>query len=331
MPANRDRIVAGAVESMMDATPFHVIRRDVTSFYESIDSDSLRQRLVYDTSLPRSVRHYLTLFFDAHCQEGHRGLPRGIGLTAVLAELAMEHFDRQVRSLPGVYRYFRYSDDIVVFAYANTTQIETSMSEILPEGMDFNKKKSATVDFTKKDKGTEKSIEYLGYKISTLSGIGGKLPRKVDVTISDKKINRLKSRIILSLKSFKKNADAELLIDRLKLISSNYQINRRGVNTWGSSTRIRSGIYYNYRKCGSYEGNSFSEKIPISLSKLDDFIHTLLKSPRSEFRTPIMMNCSPNQLQRLKKISFRLGFSSRRMVRLPYARLAIVKGAWRNA
>ena len=40
-PANRDRIVAGAIEGMMDATPYWVIRRDVSSFYESIDADSL--------------------------------------------------------------------------------------------------------------------------------------------------------------------------------------------------------------------------------------------------------------------------------------------------
>lgn len=330
VPANRDRAVAGAIESMMDATPFCVIRRDVTSFYESIDADSLRHRLIYDTSLPRSVRHYLTLFFDAHCPRGQRGLPRGIGLTAVLAELAMEKFDEQVRALPGVYRYFRYSDDIVVFAYANVPAIEAALTAKLPDGMEFNQKKCALVDFTRKDPGVEKAFEYLGYRLSTIAGIGGKNPRPIDVTIAAAKIKRLKSRVVLALKAFRRDHDGDLLIDRLRLLSANYQINRHGVSTWLRGKRVRSGIYYNYRRCGRYVGADFTEAVPPALAELDNFTHMLLKSPRSEFSGVLAAHLSADQRARLATVSFRLGFASRRMVRVPYARLAVVKGAWRN-
>ena len=330
VPANRDRVVAGAIESMMDATPFTIIRRDVTSFYESIDADSLRDRLIYDTSLPRSVRHYLALFFDAHCPRGQRGLPRGIGLTAVLAELAMERFDQQVRALTGVYRYFRYSDDIVVFAYTNVPEIEREMATLLPSGMEFNQKKCDVVDFTKKDSGVEKAFEYLGYKLSTLAGTGGKIARPIDVTVAPAKIKRLKSRVVLSLKSFRKTHDGDLLIDRLRLLSANYQLNRHGVSTWLHGKRIRSGVFYNYRRCGRYAADVFTEIVPESLSDLDNFVHTLIKSPRSEFRGVVSSHLNAGQLARINRISFRLGFASRRMVRMTYGRLATVKAAWRN-
>lgn len=329
-PANRDRVVSGVIEGMMDATPYSVIRRDVTSFYESIDADALRDRLVYDTSLPRSVRHYLTLFFDAHCPKGEPGLPRGIGLTAVLAELAMEKFDQQVRALPGVYRYFRYSDDIVVLAYANVPEVEGALLKLLPTGMQFNPKKCGTVDFTKKDHGTEKSLEYLGYCLSTRSGTGGKLPRTVDVTIATGKIKRLKSRVVLALKAFRRDHDGGLLVDRLRLLSSNYQVNRHGVSNWLRGKRVRSGVYYNYRRCGSYKGSAFTEVVPESLAELDNFTHNLLKSPRSEFRGVLTAHLSAAQRAQLSSISFRLGFTSRRIVRMAYARLSVVKGAWRN-
>jgi hypothetical protein len=324
-------VITGAIESMMDATPFSVFRRDVTSFYESIDADALRQRLIYDTSLPRSVRYYLTLFFDTHCPKGQRGLPRGIGLTAVLAELAMEKFDQQVRALPGVYRYFRYSDDIVLFAYDQVPNIESSLVKMLPDGMKFNPNKCALVDFTKKDTGTEKVFEYLGYRLSTTSGRGGKVARPIDVTISPAKVKRLKSRVVLSLKAFRRDQDGDLLIDRLRLLSSNYQINRHGVSTWLNGKRVRSGVYYNYRRCGRFTGVDFSEAVPAALADIDNFTHMLLKSPRSEFHGVLRTHLTPAQKSRLASISFRLGFASRRMVRMPYSRLAVVKGAWRNA
>lgn len=329
VPPNRDRIVHGVVEAMMDATPFTIIRRDITSFYESIDADALRTRLIYDTSIPRVIRHYLALFFETLCPNG-RGLPRGIGLTAVLVEMAMEKFDQQVRAIPGVYRYFRYSDDVVIFAYANVSEIQSSLLSLLPAGMHYNESKSAVVDFTRKDEGTEKSFEYLGYRLYTAAGVGGKTPRPVHVSISTAKVNRLKSRVILSLKAFRKDHDGALLLDRLRLLSSNFQINRHGASAWLRGKRVRSGIFYNYRRCGTYESLEHTEVVPPELSALDTFTHTLLKSRRSEFRPAIVQFLTHAQKQQLATISFRLGFKSRRLIRLPYARLSLVKAAWRN-
>lgn len=331
VPSNRDRAISGVIESLMDATPFTVIRRDIESFYENIDAEALRQRLTYDTSIPRSVRHYLTLFFDAHCPRNQRGVPRGIGLTSVLAELAMERFDREVRAISGVYRYFRYSDDIVIFAYDSASTVESRLATLLPQGMTFNRDKSSTVDFTKNDHGVPKYFEYLGYRISTNSGRGGKSPRIVDVTISSAKIRRLKTRIVLSLKSFKKTKDGDLLIDRLRLLSSNYQVNRHGASNWVRGRRVRSGIFYSYRSSGKYNSSSFNSVTPSSLEEIDSFVHFLLRSKKSEFSSAINSHLNASQMQKLNAISFRLGFSSRRMIRMDYVRLATVKGVWRNA
>src|SRR3546814_3746768 len=96
---------------MFDQTPIHVIRRDLSSFYETIPLEPVRSRLLYDTAIPRSVRHYLHQFYEHHCGVRVAGLPRGIGLTTILVELSMQQFDDAIRAIPGVYRYFRYSDD----------------------------------------------------------------------------------------------------------------------------------------------------------------------------------------------------------------------------
>ena len=327
---NRDRIIDGVIESMMDSTPFFLIRRDISSFYESINATELRDRLVYDTAIPRLVRHYLGIFFDTHCSGNSGGIPRGIGLTPVLAELSMDRFDQSVRALPGVYRYFRYSDDIVIFAFSNSEFIEKTLPELLPTGMIFNPKKHQTIDFTGTQSSTNKHFDYLGYRIATSSPTGSKKPRKVNVCISESKIKRLKTRIILSLIAYRRDKDGELLIDRLRLLSSNFQLDRRGVSAWTHGKRTRSGIFYNYRRCGQYDGSVFTAIPPPSLKALDSFLHNLLKSPRSEFRGVLAAHLNDDQLMRLKRVSFRLGFKSRRLVRMPYGRLTTVKGAWRN-
>lgn len=328
-PPNRDRVVSGVIETMMDATPYTVIRRDVSSFYESVNADALRARLIYDTSLPRIVRHFLSQYFDTHCPAGKPGLPRGVGLSGILAELAMEPFDRRVRSLPGVYRYFRYSDDIVIFCYDGSAEVETEIETALPHGMHFHPKKRSTTPFVEKPSAPRR-LDYLGYQFLTNTGSGGKIPRTVEVSISPDKIKRLKTRVVLSIKRHLASPEPQLLIDRLRLLTSNYQLQRHGVSFWSRRKRVRSGIYYNYRRCGRYDGRTFTSLVPDSLSGLDNFTHHLLKSPHSEFSARLRSTLLPAHWTHIGRISFRLGFQGRRLLRLSYSRLAQAREAWRN-
>lgn len=327
-PPNRDRIVSGVVETMLDGTPYWVIRRDVSKFYETIDADALRARLVYDTSLPRVVRHFLLQYFDAHCVPGQLGLPRGVGLSGILAELAMEPFDRFVRALPGVYRYFRYSDDIVIFCYDHAIDVVEKIATALPAGMQFHVKKRSETDFSAKDK-SPKHFDYLGHRFLTRSGVSREA-RTIEVTIAPEKIARLKTRIVLSLKRFVKDNNPDLLLDRLCLLTSNYQLQRHGVSHWGEKKRVKSGIYHNYRRCGTYDKNHFISTVPDDLGKLDNFTHHLLKSKHSEFFIPLRAGLQHHHIQQLDSISFRLGFQSKRMIKLSTVRLSKAREAWRH-
>lgn len=327
-PPNRDRVVSGVIEAMLDGTPYTVIRRDVSKFYESVDADTLRTRLVYDTSLPRVVRHLLLQYFDTHCAPGQLGLPRGVGLSGILAELAMEPFDRFVRALPGVYRYFRYSDDIVIFCYDHAPDIVAQITTALPAGMNFNGKKHSETDFTSKAT-LARHFDYLGYRFLTRSGVN-RNARIIEVTIAPEKIARLKTRIILSLKRFMKDNNAGLLVDRLRLLTSNYQLQRHGVSHWGNRKRVRSGIYYNYRRCGTYDQKTFTSMVPDDLGKLDDFTHHLLKSRHSEFAAQLRVSMSLHHFAKLETLSFRLGFQSKRLIKLSKDRLSQAREAWRN-
>ncbi len=327
-PPNRDRVVSGVVQAMLDGTPYTVIRRDVSKFYESINADALRTRLVYDTSLPRVVRHFLLQYFDTHCLPGKKGLPRGVGLSSILAEIAMEPFDRFVRGLPGVYRYFRYSDDIVIFCYENASEVAAAITTALPAGMQFHVKKRSETEFASRGIAVE-HFDYLGYRFLTRPA-ANRQSRRVEVSIAPEKIVRMKTKIILSFNRFMKDGNVEHLIDRIRVLTSNYQLQRHGVSYYSDRKRVRSGVYYNYRRCGIYDDKSFTSKTPDDLSALDVFTHHLLKSRHSEFSERIRARLQAHHLSQINKQSFRLGFQSKRMVKLSNDRLSRAREAWRN-
>ena len=136
----REQIVRGVIESLLDATPMHIIRRDISSFYESIPIAEVRDELIYDTASSSLMRSYLKKFFDEHCSSTESGVPRGVGLSALVSELVMRKFDQRIRSLPGVFKYYRFSDDIIVFSTDDPTTLADELSH-LPGDMSLNLEK----------------------------------------------------------------------------------------------------------------------------------------------------------------------------------------------
>src|SRR5690606_18546582 len=107
--------------------------------------------------------------------------------------------------------------------------IAPELNKIIAEiGLRFNKSKSdeTVLDTVSKPESKTKSFEYLGYKFSVSSHCGSAKPRSVDVSIADRKINKIKSRLICSLKHFVKHGDPALLEDRIRFLASNYYARR---------------------------------------------------------------------------------------------------------
>lgn len=201
----RDQIVRGVIETLLDATPMHCIRRDITSLYETLPIEPIRDRLIYDTTSSTLARNYIKQFFDTHCAKTqYIGLPRGIGLSALLAEMAMRDFDQSVRSQAGVFKYYRFSDDIIVFTMADPSTLEQYMKNSLPGVMQFNLSKSKTYELAKSGGPSSADLEYLGYLFRTTNLKPRADSREVRVAIASKKIKRLKTRIILSLNDMTK-------------------------------------------------------------------------------------------------------------------------------
>jgi len=322
---NRDRIVRDVLETLSDSTPMYVVRRDIKSFYESLPTEAVRDRLANEVFIPKRIKDYILCYFNTFTPNTTVGVPRGIGLSATLAELAMEPYDKAIKALDGVYRYFRYSDDIIVFSHKEPTQIELALKEKLPNGMRFNTDKSTTIAIQNTDKKNKSrlSFEYLGYEYAFDDLCRNKSPRPVEIRIPERKIKRLKTRIICCLRSFKSHKDFALLHDRMRFVSSNYVVHRRGASSIRTSRTVRSGIFYSYHLCGNYEGQKTAEYDGRALKALDGFYQAMIHSS-PDFGGQL------NNFQKLhlKRLSFYQGFRKRMTVRFSPDRVQEIKRAW---
>ena len=329
-PLGRDYIVRAVLASLKDSTPMWILRRDLKSFYETVPTSAIKERLYHDTSIPEIVRRHVRTVFDQHCEADH-GLPRGVGLAATLAELAMNDFDRAVRAHTGVYRYFRFSDDILVFSYLEPTALNNLIdSRVAEMGMALNAKKSRNLYVNSSQPPSKAAIlhfEYLGYKFSFPASAFHSKPRPVRVSISTRKIARLKTRIILSLRELRANGNYNLFLQRMRYLSGNFTVERYSPKV-GRSKKTRIGIFYNYRLCGQYGGEAVEEYDCLELKQLDGFFHSIVFGQSSEFAPAVQ--ALPAAVQaRLRRVSFFHGFRSRFTHHFPATIFSTIAEAWK--
>ena len=122
-----------------------VVRLDVRHFYESINRDVIFNKLVEDARLSYTTLDLLHTLFKNPIVALSSGLPRGLGISAVLSELRMKYFDLSLRRVEGVYYYARFVDDIIVFCSSRRSAdmvMETAKAELYKLGLTLNDKKS---------------------------------------------------------------------------------------------------------------------------------------------------------------------------------------------
>ncbi|MDM1556115.1 RNA-directed DNA polymerase [Chryseobacterium indologenes] len=119
--ASRYSILNELLNLLEDKFPKYVIRTDIKSFYESIPQKLLLQKINEDYLLSIKTKDYINQIFDSYNsltgqrnKDTAKGVPRGIGISAYLAELFMRRIDNRIRELDDVVYYARYVDDIIV-------------------------------------------------------------------------------------------------------------------------------------------------------------------------------------------------------------------------
>ena len=304
--ANRHHIVCQFREILGDGFPKYIIRTDIASFYESIPRSQLLRKLEADQLLTiASKRLVRRLLLEYGRLTGTTiGLPRGIGVSAYLAEIYMRGFDRVVRGYPSVVYYARYVDDIVVVycppPNQGTIGIRRTIATALKAlSLKRNRQKTSLLDLRKHSEGT---IEYLGYKFT----IG---PKKLVLTMTQRKIDRYEKRIALTFAAYFKNSKrsekkARIWLEkRIRFLTGNTRL----VN---NKKNIVSGVFFS---------NALLTDLS-DLQRLDEFLQARILALHSD-----------RLKRRLLHYSFQRGYEERRCSKFSTNDLSMIVKVWKDA
>lgn len=293
--ANRDVIIGQLLNLLEDKLPKCVFKMDIKDFYESIPQERLFSKIHNENLLnpfsKKIIRNILDSYNRLSENDKKIGIPRGVGISAYLAELYMEGVDNCINNMEDLIYYARYVDDMVLIFSPTTTNCNkefysNKIKKFIGEeySLCLNDDKREGIDLLDKAASREHTIKYLGYKITFGTG-------EVSTELTGKKFNRYKNRIdkafkhYVDFKKYNEKKVRKLLEQRIRFLTGNTRLTNNKKN-------ILVGIYFS-NKLLTERGNI--NKLDIHLKKQ---INIYIKSTRLQ--------------KKLKKYRFLDGFEKRR-------------------
>ncbi|MGV3002389.1 antiviral reverse transcriptase Drt3a [Vibrio sp. E150_018] len=303
--SDRSRIVKQIITLLKDSGDYHVIRLDIKNCYESISFDKIITKFQDDLILaPDCIELLNKINQQLKLGSGFSGLPRGLSISPTLAELYLEQLDRRVALNNDVIYSARYVDDIILITTdGKKEKIKRDIDDALFDlGLKLNQNDS------KKYSGPTKSahFDYLGYSIKVTERRGKS--NKVNVSISNSKINKIKFRILKSLCENKKSKNIKLLKRRVEFLSLLKVVKK------GGNGHLLAGIAHNYQ----YSTDDFE-----CLKSVDGFLLNQLHKTR--------FNLTPIEIEKMKKISFYGNVRKRNVGKFSRKQTAKIMQIWKNA
>jgi hypothetical protein len=294
--ANRFAIVNQINSLLTDNFPKIVFRTDVKSFYESIPQDKLLAKINDNPLLSfLSKKLIWKILKDFHELSGATdkvGIPRGIGVSAYLAELYMRDIDKAICSLKDVTYYARYVDDIIIVFTPTSNQTTPTYIDQVKRiiesgtGLEMHPKKTYEIDLVKGHAACK--LCFLGYRFE----FNNKKFQQIGLTRNKLKkyIQRITNAIheYNTQMEFNSKAARRTLIHRFNFLTGNTRLENNKSN-------VLLGIYYS---------NSLLSQPLNDLVALDQFFYKKIDRYIDDTKLK----------NRLKKFSFKKGFEERKYV-----------------
>lgn len=329
---SRATITSNVRSILSEGVPYKVYRLDIKSFFESFTDKQISSCL---SKIPLLGTRTVNLIHHILSQNG-AGLPRGLSISSTISEMLMADFDHKIRSLPQVFYYARFVDDILIITSA--TESEKRFLTLIEESLSphtLNPKKLETPPALAPTKPLDKSkttpprstllqIEYLGYSFAVYEpwidkGIkNGNHFRDVSVDIAEVKIKKIKTRIIKSIRSYCRNLNFDLLKARLKFLTCNFSV----IDKNRDQKRL-AGIYYNYHMVTASESRA--------LMDLDGFLRSAILSAHGPVFSDFFSKTTKLQRRQLLKISFSKNFKKEAFVHTSPKVLNKIQECWSHA
>lgn len=327
---SRNEISRQLVQHLKEGTSYRIYRLDIKSFFESVSINTIRKALTHKVVSNQTKILIEKIIEDVHKTEGV-GLPRGLEFSPSLAELILQDFDDKVRVQDDIFFYSRYVDDILIISsgFEDRKKFLKSIKSFLPNELSFNYNKQKIIYVSQRHYNFSEvaTFDYLGYEYKVINNkIEGEnrsekknkcksIFRGVEVSLTQQKIKKIKTRVYRSIYCYLKTGDFKLLEDRLAFLTSNRLMKDKKTNKV-----FATGLYYS-----NVNIDSSSE----SLKKIDVYlIKLILKAPMSS-RVANSYTLSNRQKRLLLNYSFEKGFLNNNYKRFSPDRLRLIKDAWR--
>ncbi len=237
----------------------------------------------------------------------------------------MRNFDKAIQRHKDVYYYARFVDDIVIFLNSkeSANELYQNLNPILLNEkltLEINYDKTELIDginFRILKKGYNKrpvhnKIEYLGYRFY-LNGDEKKREKMLQISIANKKVKKIKSRIIKSYVDFISKGDFELLKKRIKFLTGNY-----GISKSNDGSILKAGIFFNYSHINNLE----------ILKNLNVFHKKIIYSKSGSIGKKLKTKLTSNQRDLLKKYCFISGFENKTYNSFTFVEMGQIIKCW---
>lgn len=180
--SDRNRIISQVKTVLKDSGQYTVMRLDIKQCYESMNFETLIEKLDNDMFLTQSCMNILHSIRNYCRSKGINGLPRGLTISPTLAELYLEPIDKYIKGEEGMIYATRYVDDffILVDKAKEIEFIDNLKDKLKNRGLSLNKE----TDKHYIGLSHNAKFDYLGYAISVEPVKGKK--NKVTLAISKK-------------------------------------------------------------------------------------------------------------------------------------------------
>lgn len=304
--ANRHDLVCQLRDMLGSKFPFELVRTDISSFYESIDRQRLIEKMDRDQLLSPASKKYILQVLNSYGQISNTttGVPRGVGISAYLAELYLEPIDKAIKEIPGLVLYCRFVDDIVaVFARPPAGDDLGSFKDLIiaifeKYGLSHNAPKTSELKLAEAD---PKKFQYLGYRFLVTS-------ERVEIGPSAAKVAKYRARMDAAFavywqeKPFNPRGAFRQLAARVKFLTGN--------------TRLS-----NSKSC-AVTGTYFNNSIVTDLSSFK-LLDKRLKKHIAELKMSSLQ-------KKLKGLKFTTGFEQRRYHNFSTRELEMIVKAWKH-
>lgn len=241
--SDRHQIVSQLSILLDNKFPKYLIRTDIKEFYESVPHHSLLEIIDHENLLSFTSKQYIKSILNAYkgLSGSDKGLPRGVGISAYLAELFMRDFDSKVKLDDEVIFYGRYVDDIVVL-YAQKPdsdllgKINCIKALTIEKGLNLNDHKTKPFELP-----SEYRFDYLGYQFQSKKVSKHEYVFTLDMSF--RKLKKLIKRIKYTFSAYNQTHPkyqrkaSKALIQRMTFLTSNTKL-------YGNKSGTLIGIHF---------------------------------------------------------------------------------------